>query len=138
MREWAWIGLRDNLGLRLESLVSDLEVIAQAPSPRIRRFAVEITRPVGVWCRHMPFDPRLSRFSRLPEILYTDGARYVQDSVGNWMNDMSRTHPDWVRSTCERWDEVAVSFPSVERITRLSRRRLDRRVAPATQTRRDE
>jgi 3-methyladenine DNA glycosylase AlkC len=104
VREWAWIGLRHCLGEDLIHLVPHLGKWAEDPSELVRRFSCEITRPRGVWCRH------LKQFKRDPSVglpvlerLRADQSRYVQLSVGNWLNDAYRTQPEWVMELCDRW-----------------------------------
>jgi 3-methyladenine DNA glycosylase AlkC len=37
--------------------------------------------------------------------LKSDTSKYVRDSVGNWLNDASKTRPDWVKNVCARWEK---------------------------------
>lgn len=72
----------------------------------VRRFAVEALRPVGVWVKKVPvFQEQPERGLPILEPLKSDASKYVRDSVGNWLNDASKSQPDWVISICNRWEK---------------------------------
>lgn len=106
VREWAWIALRDDVIQNLEETLSLLRLWTIHASERFRRFASEITRPRGVWCAHIKalrLEPWLAL--NILESLKSDPTRYVQLSVGNWLNDAGKDHPNWVQKLCTEWTE---------------------------------
>lgn len=107
VREWAWIALRPALIQNLEIGLTFLEGWVHHPSPRKRRYASEMTRPRGVWCSH------ITQLRQTPWLalnilthLNQDKERYVQLSVGNWLNDAGKDHPLWVKNLCEEWQNI--------------------------------
>lgn len=104
VRESAWIAVRQSI---IENLGESIELLTEwtaSEDENIRRFASEATRPRGVWCKHITVlkeKPDLG----LPiiEPLMCDGSRYVQNSVGNWLNDASKTKPEFVKNHCRHW-----------------------------------
>jgi len=106
VRECAWDSLRPWLAKQLNAAFPLLKPWVCHPEAAVRRCAVEATRPCGVWCAHLPDlkrDP--SPGLTLLEHCRADGSRYVQTSVGNWLNDASKSRPDWVRDVCGRWEQ---------------------------------
>lgn len=104
VREWAWIALRDRHGDAVAGLVPDLTEWALDPSPNIRRFSSEVLRGRGVWSRHLApvrRDPVVAL--AVIDELRADPHRYVQLSVGNWLNDAGKDHPRWVADLCAAW-----------------------------------
>lgn len=96
-----------------ERMIADLEKAIGILIPwtldkdeNIRRFALEALRPVGVWVK------KIAKFQEQPELglpllepLKSDASKYVRDSVGNWLNDASKSQPDFVVATCKRWKQ---------------------------------
>jgi 3-methyladenine DNA glycosylase AlkC len=115
VREWAWLAIRPAIAQDIDHSIAVLLPWATDKSANIRRFAIEVTRPHGVWSKHIP---KLKASPSLGECLLDrvmeDGDRYVQDSCANWLNDASKSEPDWVVSYCETWrrktDSKAVAY----------------------------
>ena len=106
VREVVWMALRPEIEKTLEDSIGILSRWAMSPDENLRRFASESTRPRGVWCKH------LDRLKEEPEMalpllenLRSDRSKYVRDSVGNWLNDASKTRPDFVAKLCKRWEK---------------------------------
>ena len=104
VREAAWMAFRPHIIVRVEEALPQLEPLSRDSDPRTRRFAVEVTRPRSVWGSHIPQLKRNPGIALpLLENVRDDGAKYVQLSVGNWLNDASRSRPDWVAELCRVW-----------------------------------
>lgn len=106
VREIAWLAVRHKIAQNLQKSIEILSQWTTNEDENIRRFATESTRPRGVWCEHieeLKQNPELG----LPilEILKSDKSKYVRDSVGNWLNDASKTQPEFVRNLCIRWEK---------------------------------
>ncbi len=104
VREWAWMAVRPHLAADLDTAIAHLAAWTDSPSDRLRRFACEALRPRGVWCAHIAALKREpARMLPILAPLRADPSTYVQDSVGNWLNDAAKDQPDWVRQHCAQW-----------------------------------
>jgi 3-methyladenine DNA glycosylase AlkC len=104
VREMAWMAVRDTVADDVDESVRLLAPWVADEDANIRRFATELTRPHGVWCAPLK-TLKAEPWRALPllEPLRSDTSLYVRNSVANWLNDASRTHPEWVAQVCERW-----------------------------------
>lgn len=122
VREVVWMALRPDIENNLEPALGILNTWTSDPDENIRRFTTEATRPRGVWCKHieqLKEQPELA--SPILENLKFDTSKYVQDSVGNWLNDASKTRPDFVLELCERWQSESPTKETAKIIKRAKR-----------------
>jgi 3-methyladenine DNA glycosylase AlkC len=103
-REFAWMALRHLVAENPIQTIEKLVPWTGSRSERLRRFASEITRPRGVWCPHIQLlkdSPEIA----LPilEPLLADSSLYVRNSVANWLNDASKSQPQWVLDLTNQW-----------------------------------
>ncbi len=106
VRECAWDSFRPYLANDLSRGLKLLEPWAEDSDPNIRRCAVEGTRPRGVWTAHIETPKRNPQPGlAILEPVRSDSSRYVQRAVANWLNDASKSRPDWTLSVCKRWTE---------------------------------
>ncbi|MFD1628274.1 DNA alkylation repair protein [Pseudopedobacter beijingensis] len=105
VREICWMAVRPKIVQNLTKSIEILSAWTTNEDENIRRFVTEATRPRGVWCEHIEELKRNPQLA-LPilEPLKSDQSKYVQDSVGNWLNDASKTQPGFVRELCKRWE----------------------------------
>ncbi len=126
LREVAWLAMRAEVLRDPVSAIKWLVPWTGSRRERLRRFASEITRPCGVWTSHVTIlKERPELGLPLIEPLMADDSKYVKNSVGNWLNDASKSKPEWVRSIANRWLEESPS-PHTQYIIRRALRSLKR------------
>ncbi|WCN39761.1 DNA alkylation repair protein [Aneurinibacillus uraniidurans] len=122
VREIAWMAVRESITQELTKSITILEKWTVENDENIRRFAIESTRPRGVWCKH------ITQLKQCPELaisllerVKSDPKKYVQDSVGNWLNDASKSHPEWVNVLCDEWLRTSDTKETKRIVTRAKR-----------------
>lgn len=115
-------GVRAFLSADLEKTLKLMNGWTSSANTHVRRLASEGCRPRLPWAGKIPAlieQPGLTW--TILEALKADQEKYVQKSVANHLNDISKDHPDWVVERVRRWD---LSHPSTEWIVRHGMRSL--------------
>ncbi|WP_455211882.1 DNA alkylation repair protein [Kaarinaea lacus] len=99
------LALRSFLKADLDRTMSYVYQWAEDDNYHVRRLACEGTRP------RLPWAVRVPQLNQNPSItlpilrtLCTDREKYVQKSVANHLNDISRDHPEVMLDTVAAWD----------------------------------
>lgn len=122
LREIAWLSVRNRICDDPLEALTLLSPWTKHSSEYIRRFASEATRPRGVWAKHIvSFKKDPSPARSLLDQLQSDGSRYVQDSVANWLNDAAKDHPMWVKDVVKTWAKKSKSSETGYIIKRATR-----------------
>ncbi|PGU24758.1 DNA alkylation repair protein [Bacillus cereus] len=122
VREIAWMSIREDLSQNIEESVELLVDWAKSEDENIRRFSVESIRPRGVWSKHIEIlKQEPEKALPILNLLKSDPSKYVQDSVGNWLNDASKTKTVWVINLCEEWTKD-IDIKSTSRIIKKAKR----------------
>ena len=122
VREWAWLAIRNDFASDLGKNIKLITRWTDDDKENIRRFASELSRPRGVWCTHItPLRENPKLGLNILEPLKSDSAKYVQLSVGNWLNDAGKDQPDWVINLCAKWKQESPSKETKKICTRALR-----------------
>ncbi len=131
VREWAWLALRPHVLQQLPEALAALAPWVHEANPYLRRFAVEVIRPRGVWCAHCPSLKKAPQQAlALLSPLATETDRYVQHSVANWLNDASKTQAHWVQTLCQQWQAAHPNNPHTAYIAKRALRSLTNAAKP--------
>ncbi|MDF3128149.1 DNA alkylation repair protein [Kiritimatiellaeota bacterium B1221] len=87
-----------------DETIAQLSSLTSHPSPHVRRWCSEGTRPLLPWGKKLTAlvdDP--SPVWPILEALKDDPEPYVQKSVANHLNDISKHHPNLVIDRCRQW-----------------------------------
>ncbi len=110
VREIVILATKPRMIEELERAIKILTPWTSSEDENMRRYAVESMRPVGVWVK------KIAKFQEQPDLalpilesLKSDPSKYVRDSVANWINDASKSQPDWTVSICSRWEKESTT-----------------------------
>ncbi len=106
VREVAIFATKESIIADLDKSIPILSKWISDPDENVRRYAVETTRPIGVWTKKIDeLKDNPEKGMELLEPLKSDPSKYVRDAVGNWLNDASKTQPNWVKKVCAQWEK---------------------------------
>jgi 3-methyladenine DNA glycosylase AlkC len=99
------LALRAFLNVDLDRTLKYVYHWAEDDNHHVRRLASEGTRPRLPWAiRVPPLNSKPSLTIPVLEALHADREKYVQKSVANHLNDISKDHPDLMLDTIAAWD----------------------------------
>ncbi len=105
IREVVIFATKERLAGDLPLAISILAEWTRSADENVRRYAAEVLRPIGVWTKKIAAfqeDPSLALPVLTP--LQADPSKYVQNAVANWLNDASKSQPEWVKALCQDWE----------------------------------
>lgn len=127
VREVVWMSIRPEIDTQINQSIRILSKWAEDEDENIRRFTTESTRPRGVWCKHIEkLKEKPDLALSILEKLKADKSKYVQDSLGNWLNDASKTKPDFVIELCKKWQKDSPT-KETEKIIKRAKRTIDKK-----------
>ncbi|MEM6686403.1 MAG: DNA alkylation repair protein [Bacteroidota bacterium] len=104
VREVVIFATKERMIADLDTSVEILSKWTTSTDENVRRFAVESMRPIGVWTKKIEaFQKDPAKALPILTPLQSDESKYVRDAVGNWLNDASKSQPDWVTALCTQW-----------------------------------
>ena len=108
VREVVIFASKDRLVEDLSNAINLLREWSASADENVRRYTAEVLRPNGVWTK------KVDAFHQNPELglpliapLNSDPSKYVQNSVANWLNEASKSNPDWVRKIADAWGSAS-------------------------------
>ena len=125
MRFTAEFAIRPFLIHHRQHTLQQLATWCDHPNEHVRRLVSEGSRPLLPWGGKLAelLEPPLPTL-RLLEKLRADPSAYVRLSVANHLNDLSKTQPELVLATLNRWREQTPDDARLERLTRHACRTL--------------
>ena len=104
VREISFMAVKKDIATHVDVSISQLITWTSDGDANVRRFAAEATRPIGVWTNKIDdLKKHPEKAIDLLDPLKSDPSKYVQDAVANWLNDASKSRPDFVEDVCNRW-----------------------------------
>lgn len=122
VREVVIFASKDRLAEDLSNSIKLLEKWCASADENVRRYAAEVLRPNGVWTKKIAaLHQNPEQCLSLLDPLKSDGSKYVQNSVANWLNDASKSQPDWVGKLCQKWEKESATKETAYIVKRAMR-----------------